>query len=399
MTNMVRKLRPTDYWRIGEHESWFSDMSLQGLHLHKMGTNFAHFKKGEPKRIEYRIEVAKNKSISDEQIDMYEENGWDYVTSYNYFHVFASPVERNATELHTDPAEQAYTLQQLSKRLILNVIVGAVGFAFIVGMLGSTWFLDGTPILRLVEGFIIQQSIIFMVFLYGVYFSIRGMLAIRALRRNLKEGKAINHHAPWEKMLRKNTAFSIVFVTIALASTALPWIQILKSETVTLPEGDSDLPFVRLADIEQNPMLVREEYFMKDGVDWANRYSTNWSLFAPIQYESDENGVIEGKVWGDESGTYSPSVSTEVYELTFQAFAAPLVSDLIKWHSYGDETESYVEKNHLEFDQLIVHQEAEKKELFASKGKVVMYVRYYGYAEMESIIANAAQKIRLLAEK
>ena len=100
-----------------------------------------------------------------------------------------------------------------------------------------------------------------------------------------------------------------------------------------------------------------------------------------------------------ESGTYSPSINIEVYELTFQAFAAPLVSDLIKWHSYGDETEPYVEKNHLEFDQLIVHEEAEKKELFASKGKVVMYVRYYGYAEMESIIENAAQKIRLLAEQ
>lgn len=30
MTKMVRKIRPTNYWRIGEHESWFSDMSLQG---------------------------------------------------------------------------------------------------------------------------------------------------------------------------------------------------------------------------------------------------------------------------------------------------------------------------------------------------------------------------------
>lgn len=399
MTNIVRKLRPNDYWRIGEHESWFSDMSLQGLHLHKMGTTFAHFKKGEPKRMEYRIEVTKNKSISDEQIEMYEENGWDYVTSYQYFHVFASPVERNATELHTDPAEQAYTLQRLSKRLILNGIVVAVGFALIIGMLGSTLFLDGTPILRLVEGVILQQIIFIFILLYLVYLSIRAMLAIRALRRNLKEGKAINHHAPWEKTLRTNTVFSVVFLTIALASTALPLIQILKSETLTLPEGDSDLPIVRLADIEQNPMLVREQYFMKDGVDWANSYSTNWSLFAPVQYESDEHGVIEDNVWGDESGTYSPSVSTEVYELTFQAFALPLVSDLIEWHSYGDETEPYVEINHPEFDQLIVYEEVEKKELFASKGKVVMYIRYYGYAEMESIIENAAQKIRLLAQQ
>lgn len=397
MTNIVRKVRPTNYWRIGEHESWFSDMSLRGLYLHKMSTNFAHFKKGEPIRMEYRIEVTKN--ISDEQIELYEENGWDYVTSFQYFHVFASPEERNAPELHTDPAEQSYTLRQLNKKLILNVIVSTVGFAFIIGMLGETWFLDGTPILRLVEGFIIQQSIMIMIVLYFVYFSIRGMLAIQALRRNLKEGKAINHHAPWEKSLRKDTAFSVVFIIIALASTALPWIQIIKSETLTLPEGDSSLPIVRLADIEQNPMLVRDEYYMKNGIDWANRYSTNWSIFAPVQYESEENGVIEDREWLDESGTYSPSISSEVYQLTFKAFTAPLISDLIKWHSYGDEAEPFVEKNHPEFDQLIVHEEAKKKELFASKGKVVMYVRYYGYAEMESIIENTAQKIRLLAEK
>ena len=347
--------------------------------------------------MEYRIEVTKNKSISNEQIEMYEEKGWDYVTSYQYFHVFASPVERNATELHTDLAAQAYAIQQLSKRLILNAIVVAVGAAFIIGMLGATLFLDGTPILRLVEGFIIQQILMTLFIFYLGYFSIRGMLAIRALQRDLKEGKAINHHAPWEKTLHKNTAFLVLFLTIALAGTALPWIQILKSGTFSLPEGDFDLPLVRLADLEQNPMLVREEYFMDDGVDWANSYSTNWSLFAPVQYESDENGVIEDKVWEDGSGTYSPSVSTEVYELTFQLFASPLVSDLIKRYSYGDETEPYVEINHAEFDRLIVYEEAERKELFASKGNVVMFVRYHGYAEMERLIENLSQKIRLLA--
>ena len=399
MTNIVRKVRPSNYWRIGEHESWFSDMSFKGLHLHKIGTNLVHFKKGEPKQIEYRIEVAKNKSISDEQIEMYEQNGWDYVTSYQYFHVFVSPMERNATEIHTDPAEQAYTLQYLNNRIILTVIVIAVGLPFIFGMLGATWFLDGTPILQLVKGHILPQTTLSLIVLYYIYYSLRGMLAIRALRRNLKEGKAINHHAPWKKTLHKDTIFSVVFLIIAIASTAIPWIQILKRETFSLPEGDSHLSLVRLADIEQNPMLLRDEYYMRDEIDRGNSYSTNWSIFAPVQYESDEHGIIEDKVWLDESGMYSPSISTEVYQLTFQALAAPLVSDLIQWYSYGDETEPYVEKNHPEFDRLIVHEEAEKKEIFASKGKVVMYIRYYGYAETESIIENASQKIQLLAEK
>ena len=37
-----------DLWRIGEYESWFSDMASEGLHLKKVGYLFAHFEKREP---------------------------------------------------------------------------------------------------------------------------------------------------------------------------------------------------------------------------------------------------------------------------------------------------------------------------------------------------------------
>ncbi|MGN7477310.1 DUF2812 domain-containing protein [Solibacillus silvestris] len=399
MDKNVRKIRPSNYWRIGEHESWFSDMALKGLHLRKMGIYFAHFEQGEPRRMEYRIEVTKNKGISDEQIELYEENGWEYVTSYQYFHVFESPEERNAIELHTDFAEQSYTLQQLDKRLSVNSAAIFLGTSLIIGMLAALWFVDGTPVLRLVEGPVVQQSIMSLIYVYYMYTSIRALRAIRALRRDLKEGKAINHHAPWEKSLRKNTAFSVVFVGIAIAGFLLALSHLVKMDTYTMPNGDTHLPIVRLADIENNPMLVRDEHYSDDGIDWANRYSTNWSLFAPVQYETDESGMIEGMAWLDESGTYSPSISSEVYELTFQAFASPLLSDLIKWYSYGDETEPFLEKKHSGFDKLIVYEEAEKKQIFASKNNVVIFIRYYGYAKLDTIIENAAEKIRLLTDE
>ena len=397
MTKMVRKIRPTDYWRIGEHESWFSDMSLQGLHLHKMGTHLVHFKKGEPKRIEYRIEVTEKKLITWEQIDLYEENGWDYVTSYQTFHVFSSPTENNAPEIHTDPAEQAFTLQQLNKRLVFNLVGISLGIALILSMLLAMWFLDGTPVLRLVEGYVVQQSILTMLYIYYVFIAIRAMLEIKELKRNLKEGKAINHHAPWKKSLRKNTAFSVALIGIILVIGLMPFYQLKKMDTFTLPKNVGDLPFVRLADIEKNPQLTRDEYY-SDEVDWANRYSTNWSIFAPVQYETDESGIIEGEIWSDESGTYSPSVSAEIYNLTFQAFVRPLLSDLMEWHTYGDEKGSFIERNHPGFDYLITHEDEDMKQLVASKDKVVMYIRYYGYAELDVIVENAAQKIVLLAD-
>ena len=102
-------LRPSDYWHIGEHESWFSDMALEGLHLKKVGIHFVKFTKDNRKQMKYRIDVSQGMKITPEQEEMYLENGWFYVTSYGEFNVFSSQVEANAPELHTDPAEQAYT--------------------------------------------------------------------------------------------------------------------------------------------------------------------------------------------------------------------------------------------------------------------------------------------------
>lgn len=201
-----------------------------------------------------------------------------------------------------------------------------------------------------------------------------------------------------EKSLRKNGVFSVVFIGIILVSgLIMPLYQLKKMDNYTLPKNDENLPFVRLADIEQNPQLIRDEYYT-DEIDWANRYSTNWSIFAPVQFETDESGIIKDEMWLDKSGTYSPSVSTEIYNLTFQAFAKPLLSDLMEWHTYGDERESFIERKHPGFDHLITREDEEWKQLVASKDKVVMYIRYYGYAELDVLVENAAQKILLLAD-
>lgn len=63
MNKTVYKLRPSDYWRIGEHESWFADMAAKGFQLKKMGLQFVQFIKGEPKEMKYRMDVSINKKI------------------------------------------------------------------------------------------------------------------------------------------------------------------------------------------------------------------------------------------------------------------------------------------------------------------------------------------------
>ncbi|SMB85848.1 Protein of unknown function [Desulfonispora thiosulfatigenes DSM 11270] len=199
MSKIIRKLRPRDYWRIGEHESWFTDLAAEGLHLTEMGLIFAKFTKGEPKKTRYRIEIVKNKEITAEQKGLYVESGWDYVTRYGNFNVFSSPAELKAPEIHTDPVEQSYTLQELDKKFKTNAIISVVGTLISLALVSSIWFIDATPVLDLVEGYIISQIVLIIALLYGSYETLQAAKSIRILRNTLLEGKPINHHAPWQK--------------------------------------------------------------------------------------------------------------------------------------------------------------------------------------------------------
>lgn len=396
LTKIIRKIRPNDYWRIGEHESWFTDMAAQGLHLKKMGTHFAHFIQGEPQKMKYRIEVSKGKGISLEQVDLYEENGWEYVTSYHQFHVFSSPEELGAGELHTDPAEQAFTLNHLKKKLVTSAIISVAGMLLIVGMLAALWFLDGTPLYMLVEGVVIQQTIMVIFLSYLNLTTIQATISIYKLRKNLLEGKTIDHHAPWKNVLKFNKVGTWIFTGVIALSAFIPFIQLVKMDTMSLPQDANDLPFVRLAEIEQNLAVTRDVYTI-DGIDRGNSYSTNWSPLAPVQYDVSESGIVPGEMWEDESGHYSPGIFSEIYELRFSMLAKKLLDDLIKRSNYDNRPmEQYIEVDHADFDRLVVYEESDSKQLFASKGNVVMYIRYYGYADTSIIIENMAEKMDLM---
>ncbi|MBT2691753.1 DUF2812 domain-containing protein [Bacillus sp. ISL-55] len=394
MTKSVYKLRPSDYWRIGEHESWFADMAAQGLYLKKMGIHFAKFEKGEPKNMRYRIDVSINKKISAEQIEMYGQSGWDYVTSYGSFHVFSSPAELEAPELHTDPAEQSYTLRELNKQLVFNAFIVVIGLIFMVGLLASSWFLDGTPTLVILEGIMVQQTFLAIFIGYTAYTSLQAAFSIRDLRKRLAEGIPLDHHAPWKKKHRLHTSVAFLFTVMVGLSAIIPFMQLMRMDTKTLPETSVNLPIVRLADVENNPDLVRSESTYIDGdVDWGNRYSYDWSPLAPVQYEADETGLVPGTLWKDTSDEYSPSISTQYYQLRIPAMADELISDLMKRYRYGDTGEDFVVKKHPDLDRLVVHVEEGMNEVFASKGNAVMYVRYHGYADVNSVIDSVIEKM------
>ncbi|WP_342599046.1 DUF2812 domain-containing protein [Psychrobacillus sp. FSL H8-0483] len=397
MEKVILKLKPSNYWRIGEHESWFSDMASEGLHLRKLGWLFVHFLKEEPRKTRYRIDALQNKTITSEQQELYADSGWSYVTSYGMFSVFSSPVELNAPELHTDPEEQSYTLKALDKKVASSALLVAIITLLFIGLIYFALFANSTPTLALIEGKTIPPMTLFII-IYSAYYAIQATIAVRSLRKKLKEGKPINHYAPWRKMRNVDLMISNVLIVFALVIAILPFVQIAKVGIKEMPIENTDLPIIRLADVEQNAEMVRYKTHMQDPIDRANRYLREWSILAPIQYEADERGLISGQEWRDGSGLYSPSIHNRVYKLTFSTMSEDLIDDLIKRYSSWDKEKEYVQMEHSSFDLLIVHEGEEIKEVFAAKGKGVIYVRYYGYADIDGLITNTAQQISLIAD-
>ena len=250
--------------------------------------------------------------------------------------------------------------------------------------------MDNTPVLQFVKGHVLQQTIFSFVILYSVYLTIKGMLSILALRKQLKNGVPINHHAPWKKNLRRSAILNIVFIMIAFGSAYLPFKQLFEMDTITLPVEVTNHKVVRLAELEQLPDLKREEYYI-DGINWANRLSTNWSIVAPIQYEIDESGETYISTASNEKIKYNPSLSSEVYELRMTSLVEPLVQDLITWYSYH--TKTFIKKQNASLDYLYIYEEEMYRNVVAAKGNVVTFVSYSGNATTNVLIEKIAEKL------
>ena len=400
MTRTVRKMLLGDLWRIGEYESWFSDMAGEGYHLRKIGYLFAHFEKGDSENIRYRIDTSWNKNISEEQKELYTKGGWDYVTKFREFNVFASPTSLNAPELHTDSAEQSYTLKSFDKKIARNTLYVILLSMLAIGMTSFIWLTDKTPTLSFIDGSSTQFVVIVLVYLFLTYSMIRATLSIRKLRKALSEGSPINHQAPWKKHYKKNLFFSIIIITLSALSATVPYVQLIKHKTKALPQENIDLPVVRLADIEQDPKLVLNQEVVKNpftgkNFGWESEITYDWSPLAPQQFETIESGIVSDKMWKDKSGTYSPSIHSQVYLLTFPWMGKSLIANLIARNDFIFDGEIPIRLESAIFDTLFIRESEESKEVVVAKGKSVIHVSYHGYADLDAIIKNAEKKIVL----
>lgn len=105
---------------LSETEEFYEKKARKGLLLDKRGRHLSRFQKGEGVKLRYRVEVVdikktEDRKIPEEQIAVYEECGWKYVSGHDYIHIFVADLDADVPELYYQPEDQIGAVKILRK--------------------------------------------------------------------------------------------------------------------------------------------------------------------------------------------------------------------------------------------------------------------------------------------
>ena len=411
MGTVKRKLQIMSPYSIGSYESWLSDQAARGLFVKKFGFTRCTFEKAEPARMEYRIDISKE-SVSAERKAMYEDCGWKYIGSCKWAHIFGAAEGTYSAEIHTDVKEQGFTLADLTRTLTILLPLIVIMVAFEIALCGYMLFMNGTPFLNMISEGYAFMCMVFAVLLAFVVF-LKQFFDIRALKKSLFSGKAINHHESWKKHKYYTLAITLVALTIiciSLLDSGFNTIHIIRAVTGSswsTMTAQTKLPCLQLSDLENLDNAVTGKEFSdqlhaayEDGsVDdipgdtliWDSGVKTEGNLLAMTQFKVKETA-------GTRDGLYDSGLDTQYYKLTFAGMADGMLHDLMKKNLYTYTEEMMLDVNikKMDFDGLDIVYTAKAQGsifIFASKGNIVVSMQYYGTKSEPELIAALAKKL------
>lgn len=389
MGNIIKKFIFMDTSNIEKYESYFKDMAAQGLYLKEVTRLFLVFERRPAGKLNFRIDASSLPSKL--KFEEYKRRGFSYAGGRNCFHVFCTSEDNQGKELYLSPREQGRAFTDLEKQLSTNLI-----FNFIILIIISAGYyvtLMDNIYLTAAEGKLFTEIIVILLFLSILLSSIKSYFTVRKKRINLERGKWLNHQKNWERKYRKNKIKVIIWIFIGLFLIFLPSINHLINRSYALTEAKTDIPLVRLSEIEKNPDYKSQEPEKILGVDLGNSISYNYSFLAPSQFEAEESGKICTQTWQGESGIYSPNIFTKYYKLSFPKLSDGLIKD-IKNKYIHDSSIKFTEVNYAPFDKVYTAKNNEEKYIFVKYKNILKYIKYFGNKEISDILPLIKENIK-----
>ena len=411
MTDMKykRKLIPVNLMNIPAMESWLSDMVAEGYYLHSVGTYFAKFTEGEPRKLAYRIEPLPaedngfyvnnirnafsaekdgKKPLTVEEknrrmTELYDEFGWEQVCKLSQLFCIFRAKEEDTPELHTDPVAQSEAYERIYQRQKKGLLLTLPFFlAMILWCLYLTLWDDNLySSVKSGSGLLVCAASLFLT----VFTLSKEAKSFRHIRDRLQDGIAMEHDADWQKGSIFYKASILSYHLLLICLIIYGYAQLGQRWDMPLAEANQPLPYLSLETIETDPNFILGEYDR-----WDNEVRFSTSFFAPIQYEIRQEGTVPDQRWNDDSGVYSPSIKVEYYDLRFEFLAKPFYDAMVKWHIYDETGFAHVYDETI--DEGVVYGENGSKKLFFRKGDQVMAFFYYGH---EDLMAHLPEIIAL----
>lgn len=389
--NYKRKWIPVEPYEIGALESWFSDLSAEGLHLYDTNTFFATFAEKEPHRMMYHIE-PKNPYHDDRppnpQMEQYEEKGWKFVcTMSNYFYIFTA--EEGTENPHADGEEESKLYHHLNKwnfskpGILLNIL-SVVMLIALIGL--EIYSLSRKGAYRLVTDMDMPFENVPMAIL-GLLVPFQRYLGLKRVQDDLRDGIPLHQKTDWEDFtLRRNHKLHYVgcaLLALSFVVPFLPWMVSYYDKPVE--EMKHPLPMVALADIENDPNFYYvDTYYQRDNgpkYEWWNReaniVNSEVTIGAPTQISFNQAGRIDGKM--DASGEPYESVLWVDY-MKLSPFVSPKeyldeYFDL-SWRT-AENGWTYTPLTDTPFDHAVLAEKGDESELYIISGQKLLELSYY----------------------
>ncbi|MBQ8825700.1 MAG: DUF2812 domain-containing protein [Oscillospiraceae bacterium] len=111
-------------------EKRLEDLAAEGEFIKWNAGFLAWFKKSEPRKLKYCLEIAMFRP-NRKRRELYRESGWEYVGSGNSVSIYSSENE-NAVPLHTDRAEYAHLVKKYRNAANASVIICYIIIALLI---------------------------------------------------------------------------------------------------------------------------------------------------------------------------------------------------------------------------------------------------------------------------
>jgi len=377
----ANRFPPCPLYDVEGLESWLEDLAGQGLMLTRSGLfcGFAEFEKTEPTSRRYRLQPLPRKKFLEDlgpasaAVELAEAYGWTYLCTMGDFAVYTTE-DPEARELDTDLQVQAMALKQLYQRKRNGVIVTAVEFLIVMGLL--LW--EG-PLIFLLDKEPWYLGTFFLIWALYPVAAAAELKRLIAIRRKLSMGEELSRTVAWRKkrglhwlQAGVSVALLIAFHAAWLLGTFLDWED---RRWQSLAEQDVALPFATMENLTGRGTFRPDGYFVEQDHHMAERST----LLVPRQVKLRQFGeMMEG-----ETVLLEGHLQVDYYELPAQWLAEMLYRELLR----ADQTSKYYHE--MELPELATAQEAAYSELFPTlllqDGKRVLHVTLSQFSEEKNL--------------